>query len=640
MEDKQLDFNQPFLSVRRQTPTAASSEPQGKQKTDNALPKIPPRPPVYKSELKSGPIRNPGTVPFIWEKSPGRPKDESKSKALTFKRPPIAPKLPPGRILKDTHRPSDENPESSKGSLPETEKFPSSSQNDEKDEAGSYISEDCDENYVDALDTLSRTESFFYNCSVSGVSEMESDGPELKPSGIFSSDPQTRDLMMGRFLPAAKAMASETTPQYTTKKPILAQEQVRPVQKLATPNKFYQRTSYNGPYHPPDETLDESEDEYDDYGGSSIKACGLISRLCMKSSLCLLNPVPGVRMQAHLVRRTKAKSSYPSSSSKTDNEHAKDIAYEKSSRLGSMDQHIDKMELKNESRSIAEKPFNNQSDLREDEQSLGSPDNRINSVVNGHSPHREGTYIFRDLLASDSPRCESASSSPVVEKTLYIDSMHPIKSRSSDSSSSDMKGLIHYEEADSIEEPVKGGEFLVKNVDDSNLVDEGAKLLYKSSESIDFAFRGSSDRSINDILIKIQDELTNSKMAADGKFDSEKLKSMQSGDHGKIQESLALSDSSKVINDWKIGAESQLLSTYEPSNSLNHSYSPLAPPLPRSPSDSWLKRALPSSRSSRLSHGVRHCSTVQASDASFNLQHGHLKFSELHQELLTPIPEI
>ncbi|XP_044481100.1 uncharacterized protein LOC123207692 [Mangifera indica] len=96
MEDKQLDFNQPFLSVRRFSSTVTTSEAEVKRKTVNTVPKIPALP-AYKSELKSGPIRNPRTIPFVWEQMPERPKNDSKSQTQAPEQPPIVPKLPPGR---------------------------------------------------------------------------------------------------------------------------------------------------------------------------------------------------------------------------------------------------------------------------------------------------------------------------------------------------------------------------------------------------------------------------------------------------------------------------------------------------------------------------------------------------------------
>lgn len=307
MEDKQLDFNQPLLSVRRFSSTGTSSDVEVKTKPHTSLPKVP-KLPVYKSELKSGPIRNPGTVPFIWEQTPGRPKDGSKSVSKALQRPPTAPKLPPGRILKVNNQASEKGSNATKSTWIQTGSAPTSargfngnerkseSYKDEMEKTESSSSDDDDEAYVDAPDKLSRTESFFSNCSVSGVSGL--DDVDLKPSGTFATDPHTRDFMMGRFLPAAKAMASETqSPQHTARKKHLPQEQPRPRIITVNNQKPIQMYSPNNVhFHSQDKGLEESDDEdgYDGHEYLSPSICGLLPRFCLKNSFGLANSVPGM----------------------------------------------------------------------------------------------------------------------------------------------------------------------------------------------------------------------------------------------------------------------------------------------------------------------------------------------------------
>lgn len=195
MEEKQLDFNQPLLSVRRYSSTVAS-ETENKRKTENSLARLPPLPP-YKSELKSGPVRNPGTVPFVWEQTPGRPKDEKKLQTTIVEQSPITPNLPPGRVLKakreDTEKVSKGkrvtqattgSTVSNSQSVTSMNKYVRKSENlkEAMREKASSVSDDGDEAYQDALDTLSRTESFFMSCSVSGLSELDDQG--FQPSEI------------------------------------------------------------------------------------------------------------------------------------------------------------------------------------------------------------------------------------------------------------------------------------------------------------------------------------------------------------------------------------------------------------------------------------------------------------------------
>lgn len=351
MEEKQLDFNQPLLSVRRFSSTGSTPEVESKRKTYNAVPRMPPLP-VYISELKSGPVRNPGTVPFVWEQTPGRPKDEGKPKvqAIQSVRPPVAPKLPPGRILNTKQQASDKGSEGTAASRSQTriglsnsQNVPSSHKNVTQEESFKKGTEETassgsegDEAYVDALDTLSRSESFFLNCSVSGVSGL--DGPDLKASGTFSTDLHTRDFMMGRFLPAAKAMASET-PQCSTRKQPVAREQPRQTKKVVHVEKqgqFNQYSAANRPHYAQGNGVEESEDEGDDYEGpdnSLLKVCGFLPRLCLQNSFCRLNPVLGIRKQVQLpissVRtrrfRGTVKSSCAASCSETENEVSKSL---------------------------------------------------------------------------------------------------------------------------------------------------------------------------------------------------------------------------------------------------------------------------------------------------------------------------
>lgn len=310
MEKKQLDFNQPLLSVRRFSSTASTKEAKIKRKTDDALSRIPP-PPVYKSELKSGPLRNPGTVPFVWERSPGRPKDESKPQNRALQRPPIAPKLPPGRILKDQQQGSVKGSEGAKlADRSQTRNSHSSFQNETKEEiykeaikdASSSGSESGEEAYADALDILSRSESFFLNCSISGVSGL--DGPDLKPSGAFFTDQHGQDFMMARFLPAAKAMASETPQCFTRKQPVVRELPRQIVKATGVERHPLNRYSPNNiPNYAQADAVEDSEDEDcddDRPDDPSLKLCGLLPQLCSQNSLCFMNPVLGMRKQVQL----------------------------------------------------------------------------------------------------------------------------------------------------------------------------------------------------------------------------------------------------------------------------------------------------------------------------------------------------
>lgn len=307
MEEKQLDFNQPLLSVRRFSSTVAS-EMDSKRKKDSSLARLPPLP-VYKSELKSGPVRNPGTVPFVWEQTPGRPKDEKKLYTLVVEQSPITPDLPPGRVLKykreDTEKVPKPKPATQsriESTMPNSQSVTSVNKDVTKCESpkeamqdkASSISDDADEAYQDALDTLSRTESFFMNCSVSGLSGLDDLDVHLPRS--FSMDQHARDFMIDRFLPAAQAVVTET-PQYASRKPPVVREKPRSVRKVMTGERRRPVNQHRPNILPPyaqDFGWEESEDESEVYSESenyTAKVCGLFPRFC------LLNPIPGLRMQ-------------------------------------------------------------------------------------------------------------------------------------------------------------------------------------------------------------------------------------------------------------------------------------------------------------------------------------------------------
>lgn len=640
MEDKQLDFNQPLLSVRRFSSTAAPSEAQVKKKTDNSLPKIPPLP-VYKSELKSGPIRNPGSVPFLWEQTPGRPKDEGKSQTRSIERPPIAPKLPPGRIsnikpqaLEKVSEGRRNNKLLSAGNVVSSSQSASSpsdkntvkceSSAEGMDETRSSRSEDGNEAYADALDTLSRTESFFFNCSVSGVSGL--DDEEMKPSGTFSSDQWTRDFMMTRFLPAAKAIASGA-PQHKNRKQPVTQELPRNIQRVVNmdrrpPPKQYSPNSLQ--FHAQDKKWEESDDEddYDGPGNSSATVCGFLPPFCLKTSFCLLNPVPGMRLQAQqavdLAHRAPARGSYASSYCEI-------------------------------------------------------PEKAKNFKVNKSDPERKGSKIFRELLVDESTNCETGLAIP-VEKTLYIDSVHKMNSPKSNSSSLDAKRLSDIQ-GDDFDALIKSEETVapqpidasLQDIKVSNVTGEKAISHTKCLKPVYSDFLSSPDRCSHGLqadaksssredqdLGKNSIKLASPKMDGSEKIDLEshlrKKLSNQAKAHGRILKSVS-SATTKIADGIKTDFKTQpqvAFSSQEESLG-NYSKLPLSLPPPKSPSDSWLKRTLPTfsvKNSSPWSCIGTDNYRIQASKTAplnpkwetivktSNVQHGHLRFSEVILQLL------
>ena len=726
MEEKRLDFNQPLLSVRRFSSTV-TSENDNKRKTGKSVAKLPPLP-AYKSELKSGPVSNPGTVPFVWEKTPGRPKDESKSQTRVVEWPSITPKLPPGRVLKVEQQDSDKVPKGISFTQSRTGSTVSNSQGvaslgnkvtkhesikeiiQEKESSGS---DDGDEAYQDALDTLSRTESFFMSCSVSGLSGW--DDQEVQPSASFSMDQQARDFMIGRFLPAAKAMAAETPQiQYTSKKAVVTQEQPRQVKKVVNgekPRPLNQKWQKVLPNYAQDIGREESEDESDNDGAENYapKVCGLFPRFC------LLNPIPGLRMEDRVlntpVHGMQGKSI--ASSRRT----AKEVLIGPYLLLFCfvfvlwallsvftffLPQHA-------RTANYGKKSVDSHSGFTKGRDFPGIPEKSNHGI----DPHRRGCS---ELLSSERTQRESFCESPVVEKTLYVDSVQKVKS----SCSSQMKGATNHRgddfEALGKDSGIDKNPAIGSSLEDSKhlgIVDEKATLTPKSSVSLDSSLFVCSDNYSNDRHMEMTDHsnkiylqkqgLTkpgyqesnfdhdlvvisspkmveckqtesesqvssskksshglilnpvsqrNLKLAGDSEVDLKSQRATKLGDQqcaqGPSQDSSTLA-SLNVAGDQKIDSERKSLAKLGPRETSNAKSLklPLALPLPKAPSESWLKRTLPAVSSRNLSSRSNVAANIHARTQtpktalvdpkweiivkSSNVHHGHLRLAEVIQ---------
>ncbi|KAL9146220.1 hypothetical protein ABFS82_13G096000 [Erythranthe guttata] len=306
---QQLDLNAPLLSARRYSSPSCSAELVKWKVLEK------PPPPARQQSLPSKTsdweyedVCKPAAVPFHWEQIPGRPKNEAESQPQTPQEPSITPRLPP-RLSGPTRFASGER-SNDQGNIyrAQVEAFSFADHatlieklNDSlkcKDESESESQEEQDEDaaYSDALDTLSVTGSWSWNYSVSGISGCNSiSGP--KPSGNFCIDTNTRDFMMNRFLPAAKAAVLET-PKKQQK--VLVEQPKKPLFRKAvsgeikpSPKQYY------------NEYVDyvESDDEIPNFKSNTPvkktgKAWGIIPRFCVKNSMCLLNPLPGMKSKS------------------------------------------------------------------------------------------------------------------------------------------------------------------------------------------------------------------------------------------------------------------------------------------------------------------------------------------------------
>lgn len=691
MEEKQLNFNAPLLSVRRLTSTASLATEDNKR-ADNFLSKKPSLPP-HKSYLKSGPVRNPGAVPFMWEQIPGKPKDGSLPHQEALELPPLVPMLPPGRTVNikqpsSVERAEDKEPETSTDMRsPQIDNLSNlldslslkasleSSKQDAKEENPCDLEDSDDDAFSDALDTLSRTESFFMNCSLSGVSAI--DGPELKSSRSASMDLQARDFMMDRFLPAARAMTSTETPQYISKKqpvehgPVRSMRQVNHVDgdRRSLPvgadkqSQHYKYRSYVMQQHACDEEeedSDEDEEEYDDTGNLTAKVCGILPRFCLKSSFCLLNPVPGMkirnRMPMSSVGRkvsTRIKIPSPGYIGEPDHEHSWEAVYRHKLSHGlplsgeyengskptseshqqtywSDSQTPDGSSPYRRSPGDGISPYRNeasQSPFQEGMGFLGVPKYGKNYKADAFTMYSNGRNDDQGVLSSSGSRRGSGSSSPAIEKTLYVDSIHMLKTSNSRSSSSDVKELMSPVEKDS--ELLVGSEWSDQSFNIEAHLEERDQekslyqkdLQHKISETVDVLPLTSSQRSLgmdNTESVRCDDDLVHETKS---------------------------SEYSKALVNRSLGFDKpESLEEARGNSYVNPMQSPLLPPpLPKSPSESWLCRTLPSVSSMNPSarsylgtqfHSRKHVKT-SAVDPNWetivktsNVQHNRSRFSE------------
>ncbi|XP_048127018.1 uncharacterized protein LOC115729239 [Rhodamnia argentea] len=631
MEDRQLNYDQPLLSTRRfpSTPTFYGGAKDQRIRRD-PLAKLPPLPPAYRSELKSGPISRPGTVPFTWERSPGRPKHERAMQIQTLRPPPASPKLSSGRPMNVKEQSLDKVCSSNRNFrsqrvnvLPNDASKGGEAVACEGSKKGveevSPVSEEGDEVYVDARDTLSRTESFFLNCSLSGVSGL--DGPNIGVSGKFSTNPEMQDFMMDRFLPAAQAMAAETPPRPTRKQP-LKREQPKFVERAINVVKQQREQHYRptaiSHYAPEligvDSRGDDDDDdsEYDEPKKSSFKACGMLPRFCLKT-FCLLNPVPSAKTRAaghvSLARTVQTKPSHNASNNDKSSEHACNVVsnrrYVNRHQMPGIQD--DKLVLKSRSspinkitcgresprpdRSFESRKFQGVSSvhsktesshpiLQEERFLFGNSSSTENSRVDDCIPPGKALPSFQEFLISEDNAGNTGFTAPFIEKTLYVDRVH-IRSRDANTRSSNKTGkpdfkrdefaadVMNYklQEAPSVDFSAHEDEY-------SNALDERETLEHESRKSTDCISLFPHDRFNEDMQIDVNrprrssDTKMTYEVCGDGKSDLGSQFSSRSGDH---------------TNSYDIGSDLHV---------------PL--PLPQCPSESWLTRTLPFTSSRNL----------------------------------------
>ncbi|XP_050224737.1 uncharacterized protein LOC126674344 [Mercurialis annua] len=635
MEERRLNFNIPLLSVRRSTTPTRSSARNDEKVNEIENSQLNRQRTLASPDCGLDQVTEPVAVPFMWEKIPGRRKDnrmhDSKShedaprKALSVVKH-IEDKKPEDRVLI--------RPQINAKSFNKT----TSGLNCSKEEANEdNDDEDAEDAYSDALDTLSPTDSFSMNCSFSGVSGFDS--KVAKPSGTHSTDQHTRDFMMNRFLPAAKAMTLEP-PHYAGRRQSVSGEQPKQIVKVIprdkTPPVIRNELRNIPPYYHQDKEEDETEDECDNFSDYSskitAKGCSFLPRLCIKNSLYLLNPVPGLKVKTQTsgssVRDVKklTKAIFSRSQSPTAKKPTRDAVTKQkldkevsSPRLQGVDNKLtggsnrfihaaDRQMISRTSpfrRSGCLSPCRDetpQSPFRGRGGSLGIPKELEGLKPNKLNSFNRGAYSkSQELVPYNAIRRGSRPASPAVEKTLYVDTVNVAgllcsnsgKKGFVDSAEKDLKALFQ-------EIAVVKSSFREMKSPKSSLPAVESKLENKSLHSRDL----SSNRG-------------RMEMAEDAK------------------ESRALvpvsTESDQISNRHNTGSEETSLVPIHP---------PLAPLLPKTPSESWLWRTLPSMSSQNLYRGTSFQSKRQdpkTSSAttkwenivkSSYLHHDHVRYSE------------
>ncbi|VFQ94291.1 unnamed protein product [Cuscuta campestris] len=322
MEKKQLNFNAPLISVRRMSSIVSQPEDVVRKTIGKTLPNRPHIPRTKRDVNGSTRPSRPVAIPFVWEQTPGQLKPGNQMKIFAQEEPSeTTPKLPPGRTTRDSirfysgERPRGQNLHGYQAESPNWNHDHSAlldalvdsmySKGESEPELGWKDSP------PDSPGVFSSPESSSFSCSVSGVSGYQG-GPDEKPSGTFSVDLQTRDFMIDRFLHAAKAVVLDN-PQYVLKKELSMKEEepkAVPIERKP-PNIGPCYSHYTEDYDNASETEEDESNimttattttpkKHKSWG----KSWKISPWLCVKNSLWLLNPLPGIKRRSQTPART------------------------------------------------------------------------------------------------------------------------------------------------------------------------------------------------------------------------------------------------------------------------------------------------------------------------------------------------
>ncbi|OIV95237.1 hypothetical protein TanjilG_21627 [Lupinus angustifolius] len=659
MTERKLNINAPLMSVRRNSATSPSLTEAKKKILDkrHTLP-------YYKSDKNLDQVTEYCAVPFNWEHIPGRCKGNGRSEPQPPKAVSITPipRLPPGKSINSSKLPLEKESKVGKKFRPsnKSNSFVVSVVKIDRDKeiknektvdkiTYNVDKKDIDDGdvYSDALEALSHTRSFSMDCSISGVSGLDNLDP--KKFGTFSTDQQTRDFMMSRFLPAAQAMTLQP-PQYSTKKQsvLVEQQQPRDINKLVREEKKLLHNKHSIdmiPYTRQGQEEQESEEDKadgdaDGFDNSSniisAKGCGFLPHLHIRNSLNLLNPVPVMKMKNQVplssaceemkpkkISHLRSFSPVPAVKKAWDAIHRS----KSSSRAASPDMLEGRKNWTREPNR-----FTNSGELLSGRL---SPFRRSRAAAAGVSPsrskpqspfrgarlpgeskdvHNNQSYKskfhstelgnIKEVLSQGVKR-SSYSGSLTMEKTLYIDTASTIKQPASNLSSVDNKRRVDNVVEDLNKRRVKESNSTLESFQDINHIHA-----LEEKDTLDSEVLSSIDAN----------SIFSSMLHLKPKEDTyEGLKTDQDINQEHVEG--AFGEDSKINNQQIVLAEN-----------------PLPIPLPKSPSESWLWRALPlvslknsffHSNQGTQSNTKRHDSNTTSSHIKWETM---VKTSNLHRD--------
>lgn len=219
--------------------------------------------------------------------------------------------------------------------------------------------------------------------------------------------------------------------------------------------------------------------------------------------------------------------------------------------------------------------------LQEERKFCGNTRSTENSRVDDFVPPGKALPSFRQFLISEDNAGDTGFTAPSVEKTLYVDRVHVIRSRNSDTSSSDKTGIPDFRREE--------------------LAADEMNYKFQEAHSVDFSAEEDKYSSALDEM-EMEHERSESTDSI-SLFPHHRFNEDTQIDVIRPRQSIDVKITYEVCSDGKSGLGSQfsLRSGGHKNSYDNGSNLPIPPQLPQCPSESWLNRTLPFASSRNLS---------------------------------------